>query len=76
VESKYCYRDKDRKCDESCAAYAAEEKHGTSCMDLALQAEGMERSRHLSHASELNAVYMKVLSGTIKVFADKIQGLA
>jgi len=76
VGSKYCYRDSERRCNDTCTAYTDEEKHGTHCLDLALQVEGMERSRHLSHASELNAVYMKVLSNTIKVFSENIKSIA
>ncbi len=76
MSTKFCYRDSTRACNESCTAYSVEAKHGTHCIDLALQAEGMERSKHISQASELNAVYMKVLSSTIKSFSESIKGLA
>lgn len=71
----YCYKDKERECNENCAAFCSEKRHGVNCLDLATSIEGLERAKKLTSSTELNAVYMKVLSQTMDSFKEDVMGM-
>lgn len=70
--AKQCYKDKGRPCNDECAAYCADQRHGVNCLDLATQLESLERAKHMSLSNELFAVNMKLLAAAMNSFRETI----
>jgi hypothetical protein len=70
MENKFCYKEGERPCNDTCTAYCASPRHGVNCLDLATQLESLERAKHMSLSNELYAVNAKLLAHALNSFKE------
>ena len=68
-----CYRDKERTCNDKCAAYCKIQRHSTNCLELATQIEVSNRMRGVQLSNDLNTFYSKVLAIAMNSFRETLQ---
>ena len=72
---KNCFKDANRPCNDACAAYCAQTRHGVHCLELATNMESCERAKHMSMSNELYAITAKMLSKQMRSFENTVKTL-
>ena len=71
-----CFKDKERICNEDCAAHIAEDDRddsGLTCLELRTQDELLKRMETMTCSNDVNSFYMRVLAMSVSGLKSKLE---
>lgn len=66
----YCFKDKERRCDDNCEAYTEDERNDTHCLDLATRVQVGKNFKDFINSNDLNSFFINTLCQAMDSFKE------